>query len=252
MNLITANNISQHYADKTILDDVSLQLFSNEITTLIGPNGAGKSSLLKILLKLQKPSTGSVTHTKDLTLGFMPQKIHLEPTLPMTVQRFLALGLRKSKLPKNHFVYQVIDDLNLHSILNLPIQSVSGGEMQRILLTRALINKPKLLVLDEPVQGIDIQGQQQLYHYINEIRQRHECGILMVSHDLHVVMKNSDKIICLNQHVRCSGSPETINTNPDYLALLSGVKVDVSQQQDLALYQHHHKSNACQNKHGGK
>lgn len=241
--LIEAVRVSHSYEDKAVLQDISLKIHTDEIVTLIGPNGAGKSTLLKILLKLVRPTQGQVTQKPGLTIGFMPQKIQVDPTLPMTVESFLKLGLPRPKwfgahLDLTHYL-QIIQELEITDLLQHPIQKVSGGEMQRILLARALLKKPDLLVLDEPVQGVDLQGQTQLYHYINEIRQRYHCGILMVSHDLHIVMKNTDHVICLNQHICCSGHPNTVHRAPEYLKLFG------LPSPELALYEHHHNPETC-------
>ena len=245
--LIEAVKVSHSYGDKTVLQDISLKIHSDEIITLIGPNGAGKSTLLKILLKLIQPTQGVVTQKPGLTIGFMPQKIQVDPTLPMTVESFLKLGLPRRKLfsrktDLSHYE-QIIQELNIGELLQHPIQKVSGGEMQRILLTRALLKKPDLLVLDEPVQGVDLQGQTELYHYINAIRKHYHCGILMVSHDLHIVMKNTDQVICLNQHICCSGHPHTVNQAPEYLKLF-GIA-----NEEIALYEHHHNPETCSHIH---
>lgn len=242
--LIQTDHIYHAYHQKQVLQDLSLSIRRNEIITLIGPNGAGKSTLVKILLQLEKPNQGQVKHNTHLSIGFMPQKIIVDPTLPMTAEKFLQLGL-KSKTPQSlYYLKQITDELNIQSLLKTPIQSISGGEMQRMLLARALINRPNLLVLDEPVQGVDIQGQTELYHYINEIKNRTQCGILMVSHDLHIVMKTTDQVICLNHHVCCSGTPQSIHDHPEYQALLG------TDTEEIALYKHHHDATTCQLNHG--
>lgn len=255
--LIKAENVSHKYETNTVLQNISFQIFPKEIVTLIGPNGAGKSTLLKILLGLTKPSQGKVSRQKKLKIGFMPQKIQIDPTLPMTVERFLQLGLPKkhqtffSKLKNglfkgaysNTLIDKTTQELNIVNLLKQPIQKVSGGEMQRILLARALIREPDLLVLDEPVQGVDLQGQTEIYDYINKIRNDYGCGILMVSHDLHIVMKHTDEVLCLNQHMCCTGHPQTISKNTEFQALFG----DLSES--LAVYEHHH-DDSCQLTHG--
>ncbi|WP_051640749.1 metal ABC transporter ATP-binding protein [Thiomicrorhabdus sp. Milos-T2] len=255
--LIKAENVSHKYETNTVLQNISLQIFAKEIVTLIGPNGAGKSTLLKILLGLTTPSQGTVSRQKNLKIGFMPQKIHIDPTLPMTVERFLQLGLpnkhqtlfSKFKLGSfkaaygNTIIEKTTQELDIVNLLKQPIQKVSGGEMQRILLARALIREPDLLVLDEPVQGVDLQGQTEIYDYINKIRNEHECGILMVSHDLHIVMKHTDEVLCLNRHMCCTGHPQTVSKNSEFQALFG----DLSES--LAVYEHHH-NESCQLTHG--
>lgn len=244
--LIQAEHIYHAYHQNQVLQDLSLNIHRNEIITLIGPNGAGKSTLVKLLLKLERPNQGKVKHHTDLTVGFMPQKITVDPTLPMTAERFLQLGLKSKDAESLLYLKQISDELNIQVLLKTPIQSISGGEMQRMLLARALINQPNLLVLDEPVQGVDIQGQTELYHYINEIRNRTQCGILMVSHDLHIVMKTTDKVVCLNHHICCSGTPQTIHEHPEYQALFGSS----GETEEIALYEHHHNPKTCQHSHG--
>lgn len=256
--LIQADKISHQFAESKVLSDVSLKISAKEIVTLIGPNGAGKSTLLKILLGLLKPTQGKVSRAKGLTVGFMPQKIQVDPTLPMTVERFLRLGLPvqgkglnsilRRPFQKANYNTTLMDkttaELDIRDLLHSPIQKVSGGEMQRILLARALIREPQLLVLDEPVQGVDLQGQTELYDYINQVRHSHGCGILMVSHDLHVVMRHTDEVLCLNQHLCCTGHPQTISQNSEFKALFG----DFSDS--IAFYEHHHNHDACEHTHG--
>ncbi|MDX1346694.1 MAG: ATP-binding cassette domain-containing protein [Thiomicrorhabdus chilensis] len=255
--LIKATQISHSFDENQVLQNISLEIHAGEIVTLIGPNGAGKSTLLKILLKLIRPTSGDVWQKSNLRIGFMPQKIQIDPTLPMTVKHFLNLGRTKSstqpKSWKNHFnfsahdtteIQSVVEELNITHLLEQPIQNVSGGEMQRILLARALIRNPELLVLDEPVQGVDLQGQTELYHFINELRKKRNLGILMVSHDLHIVMKNTDQVLCLNQHLCCSGTPQSVSKSPEFLAIFG------QGAEELALYEHHHNSSQCGHTHG--
>ncbi|MGC9387300.1 MAG: ATP-binding cassette domain-containing protein [Hydrogenovibrio sp.] len=241
--LIDANHICHQFGQKTVLQDVSLTLHPNEIITLIGPNGAGKSTLLKILLGLLKPTSGSLHRKPGLRLGYMPQKIQVDASLPLTVKRFLQLGLPNDT---NDTIQldKVINDLSLSTLLDHPLQQVSGGEMQRLLLARSLLRSPELLVLDEPVQGVDLQGQTELYQYIETIRKTYGCGILMVSHDLHIVMKNTHQVLCLNQHICCSGHPHTVSENPAFKALFG------DGFEEVAVYEHHHDTTACQHSHG--
>lgn len=253
--LIKAEHISQTFAKTDVLRDVSLEVHAGEIVTLIGPNGAGKSTLLKILLQLITPTKGHVKQKPGLKIGFMPQKIQIDPTLPMTVRHFLELGLFKP-IPLWKRLFNVtenntttaqsifIEELNIGHLLAQPIQNVSGGEMQRILLARALMREPELLVLDEPVQGVDLQGQTELYHYINTLRERYNLGILMVSHDLHIVMKNTNRVLCLNQHICCSGTPQAVSQSAEFIALFGG------NANELAIYEHQHDDRNCEIAHG--
>ena len=248
--LIKADNIYKSFAKTDVLSAVSLEIHAGEIVTLIGPNGAGKSTLLKIMLHLLQPTSGKVVQKSHLKIGFMPQKMHIDPTLPMTVKHFLELGLFKPislwqrlinvgvNINTTDSIF--IDELNIRALLDQPIQNVSGGEMQRILLARALMREPELLVLDEPVQGVDLQGQSELYHYINQLRKRYNIGILMVSHDLHIVMKSTDKVLCINQHVCCSGTPQAVSQNPEFISIFG------NGAEEFAVYKHHHNDHNCE------
>lgn len=228
--LLNAQHLGLRFGDKTVLDDVHLTLQRGKIVTLIGPNGAGKTSLVRTILGLQKPTSGRIERAADLRIGYMPQKLQLEASLPLTAQRFLALGGAGAA--------QITEASALTGIGHLadsPMQQLSGGEVQRVLLTRALAREPNLLVLDEPVQGVDINGQLALYQLINRIRHERGCGVLMVSHDLHLVMANTDEVLCLNQHVCCHGHPESVSNHPAYQALFGTRAAEM-----LAVYTHHH------------
>lgn len=235
--LISASDINHYFGQNHVLQDISLQIHRNQIITLIGPNGAGKSTLVKILLKILQPNQGKVEHHHNLVIGFMPQKIQIDPTLPLTVTRFLQLGLKKADY-NSTLIQQTAQELQIENLLNQAVQSLSGGEMQKVLLARALVRNPDLLVLDEPVQGIDLQSQSQIYHLIHEQQQKRQCAVLMISHDLHLVMKHTDEVICLNQHICCSGSVQSLRGHPSFIAQFGQ---DLSQH---ALYQHQH--NHCQ------
>ncbi len=229
--LLKATNLKISYGDKLILDKVDLEIFPKEVVTIIGPNGAGKTTLLRLVLGLLKTDSGEITQKPKLKIGYVPQKISVDPTLPLTVRRFLALG---GTLEKGR-VQAILSEVGISGLADNPIQSVSGGEMQRILLARALLRDPDLLVLDEPAQGVDVTGQAELYDLITKIRNSRGCGVLLVSHDLHMVMSATDRVICLNGHVCCAGHPETVSADPEYVALF-GRKV----AETLAVYHHRH------------
>jgi zinc transport system ATP-binding protein len=216
---------------RQILHDINLQIDENQIVTLIGPNGAGKTTLVKIVLGLLAPSEGHVGLRNNLRIGYMPQRLHVDNSMPISVQKFLQLAVRA----RVELIEKVLEEVKASHLLHSQIHSLSGGELQRVLLARSLIQDPELLVLDEPVQGVDINGQAELYALIASIRDRHQCGILMVSHDLHLVMSATDEVICLNQHVCCHGHPEQVSNDPAYLELF-GKK----QAESLAVYAHHH------------
>ncbi len=233
-SLLSAQGLLVKQGSRSLIHDVSLDLQAGQITTLIGPNGAGKSTLVRTLLGLQKANAGTVTKAKDLRIGYMPQKLNLESTLPLTVQRFLDLGLGKHRLTDATYA-KMASACRVANLLDQPMQYLSGGETQRVLLLRALLNSPQLLILDEPVQGVDIGGQVAMYELIVDIRDQLGCGILMISHDLHMVAAATDQVICLNQHVCCSGHPEQVSQDPAVIELfgLQGASA-------LAVYNHQH------------
>ena len=230
-NLLQAQNVSLSIDGRQILHNISLQIDERQIVTLIGPNGAGKTTLVKIVLGLLSPTEGRVHTRKKLRVGYMPQRLHIDNSMPISVQKFLQLAVRA----KPELIEQVLSEVKASHLLHSQIHSLSGGELQRVLLARALIQEPELLVLDEPVQGVDINGQAELYALISSIRDKHQCGILMVSHDLHLVMSSTDEVICLNQHVCCHGHPEQVSNDPAYLELFGK-----QQAASLAVYAHHH------------
>lgn len=229
--LIKANHIGVRFADRHVLQDVTLELQEGQLMTLIGPNGAGKTTLVRIVLGLLQPHTGTLYRAPGLRIGYMPQKLFIEPTLPLTVRRFLQLAAPRQKRD----VEPLLEEVRIVHLLDQQVSALSGGEMQRVLLARALSQSPQLLVLDEPAQGVDVSGQVELYKLINNIRDSHGCGVLMVSHDLHLVMATTDEVICLNQHICCHGKPEHVSSDPAYLALFGQ-----QQAQTLAVYTHHH------------
>ncbi len=230
-SLIELQRLNLHLSGRHIIQNVSFSIETDQITPLIGPNGSGKSTLVRLLLGLQQPDSGTIIRPPKLRIGYMPQKLHIEPTLPLTVQRFmrLAAGSRSDE------IVNALAEVKVDHLLKSPMQSLSGGETQRVMLARSLLRRPQLLVLDEPVQGVDITGQIELYQLIAEIRQRYQCAVFMVSHDLHLVMASTDKVICLNHHVCCSGHPENVSNDPSYIALFGQEGAD-----NLALYSHHH------------
>lgn len=228
--LLVADDISYVVRGKTILTNISLQLHRKEIITLIGPNGAGKTSLVRILLGLAEATSGSVKREPDLRIGYVPQGIKVPDVMPLRVYDFLNVNCKYDA----DLCQQMLDEVDCGYLLHSAMQTISGGEMQRVLLARALMKKPQLLVLDEPAAGMDIIGQQALYESIRDIRDRHECSILMVSHDLHLVMAATDRVICLNTHICCTGHPDDVTEHPEYLKLFGDAI------EGLALYSHHH------------
>lgn len=230
--LLTLRDISLQRDGRPVLDRVSLQINPGEILTLIGPNGAGKTCLVRIALGLLAPDGGSRQAKAGLRTGYLPQKLGLNESLPLDVARFLTLarpGLKDADLRN------ALAETGAGAVLHTPVTRLSGGELQRVLLARALLREPELLVLDEPAQGVDITGQEELYGLIARVRDERRCGVLMVSHDLHLVMAATDHVLCLNRHVCCEGHPESVGAHPEYLRLFGaqGVK-------GLAVYSHRH------------
>ena len=229
--LISGAGIVKRFEARTVLDHVDVAVAPGEIVTLIGPNGAGKTVLLRILLGLLAPDAGRVTRRAGLVAGYMPQKFAVDDNLPLRVSRFVGLAGKVSRAE----IAAALEEAGVAERIDDPVQGLSGGEFQRVLLARALLRKPDLLVLDEPAQGVDVIGQDALYDLVGAVRDRHGCGVLIVSHDLHLVMARADRVLCLNGHVCCSGRPEAIGKDPAF-AELFGARAGES----LALYRHRH------------
>jgi zinc transport system ATP-binding protein len=231
MPLASLENIGLKIDGQQIIDKVSLHLNKGKITTLIGPNGGGKTSIARILLGVLQPTSGIITKDSNLKIGYMPQKIVIDKTIPMTVENFLTLSVQKIIFDDK--INKLIDRLKISNILNKQIHDLSGGQMQKVLFLRSIINNPDLLVLDEPTQYMDINATEEFYQIIDEIRKSQDCAILLVSHDLHMVMQKTDVVFCVNHHVCCHGAPEDINQHPEYLSLFGN-------RSNLAIYQHNH------------
>ena len=229
--LISARALAVARSGRIILSEVDLDIAAGEIVTIIGPNGAGKTTLVRALLGLERLDDGEVQRRRGLTIGYVPQRFDSDRTLPMTVARFLALGegARASRISA------VLEEVGASRVANQQLGELSGGELQRVLLARALLNNPDLLVLDEPVRGVDYVGEAELYTLIGRLRDTRGLGVLLISHDLHIVMANSDRVICLNRHVCCSGVPETVAQHPEYMRLFGR-----DEARAFAVYQHHH------------
>lgn len=229
--LVSASGIDVSFAGSQVLSGVELAVHDGEIVTLIGPNGSGKTTLVRVLLGLLKPDRGGVWIRPGITTGYVPQRLAVDPVLPLTVRRFLCL-------PKRHeepAIRAALSEVGADHIIDQEVQALSAGELQRMLLARALLRDPDLLILDEPLQGVDFNGQIKLFQLIRDVRARRACGVLMVSHDLHLVMAGTDRVVCLNRHVCCSGEPEAVSNHPAYLALFGPRAA-----QSLAVYTHDH------------
>lgn len=224
--LIQLQQVNVAFDGKTVLKDIHLDILPKEIISLIGPNGAGKSTLVKVLLGIQTPTSGRVSIPRPLRLAYVPQKFHPSASLPLRVSDFLALEKCEAA-----YRTEIIRDTGIAQLQQHAIQHLSGGEKQRVLLARALLRKPQLLVLDEPMQGLDIQSEEELYAYVRTLPEKLGCAVLMVSHDLQWVMQGTQRVICLNHHICCSGTPENIQQHPEYLAIFGQQRVP---------YQHNH------------
>lgn len=231
MSLISAQHISVTFGAANVLTDVSLAVHQGEIVTLIGPNGSGKSTLLRAMLGIVPLASGQVHRAPDLCLGYVPQKLAIDRAMPMTVRRFLSLPQRVSDKQARAALARV----GLGAMDGAQMAQLSGGQMQRAMLARALLTDPQILVLDEPTQGLDQQGEAAFYRLIEELRLEIGAAVLMVSHDLHVVMAASDRVICLNGHICCQGAPHVVSSAPEYRALFG-----LGTHGALALYQHAH------------
>ncbi len=229
--LISARGLAVARNGRDLLLDVDLDICEREIVTLIGPNGAGKTTLVRVLLGLERPDRGEVRRRKELRIGYVPQRFDVDAVIPMTVERFLLLGGKET--PQR--VAAILAEVNAGHTRHQQLSQLSGGELQRVVLARALLRDPQLLVLDEPVQGVDYAGEAELYNLIGKLRDEHGFGVLLVSHDLHIVMARSDRVICLNRHVCCSGIPETVAQHPAYVRLFGA---DAARA--FAVYRHHH------------
>lgn len=245
MNLIQTSGLTLRHDGQTVLRDVNFTLRRGEIVTVVGPNGSGKSSLLRALIGALKPAAGKITRKPGLRIGYVPQKLQIDGTLPLTVRRFVNLPRRRApEALRAALATAGVSDLAERQMVDL-----SGGQFQRVLLARALLEKPDLLILDEATQGLDQPGSAAFYRQIEAVRQDLGCAVLMVSHDLHVVMAASDRVLCLNGHICCEGTPETVSEAPEYRALFG-----TGTQGALALYRHdhdhhHHHHGACDPQH---
>ena len=230
--LVSARQISLRKGARTILDHVDIDILPGEIVTVIGPNGAGKTSLVRLLLAIEQPTSGAIQRHPDLVVGYVPQRFDIDRAIPMTVERFLMLS---SELRDADARSKVLMDVGAPQLGDRQFSELSGGELQRILIARALLRNPKLLVLDEPVRGVDFAGEAELYMLISKLRTDRGMGVLLVSHDLHVVMAQSDKVICLNRHVCCCGIPGSVAQHPEYARLFGPQAARA-----LGLYTHVH------------
>ena len=231
MSLIEARGLAKSFGGDVVLQGVNIAIDPSEIVTIVGPNGSGKSTLLRMLAGVLKPDAGEISHAAGLKIGYVPQKLELEASLPMTVRRFLNVPRRVSEAAAE----RALERVGVKALKGRSLEGLSGGQMQRVLLARALIVEPDVLMLDEPTQGLDQPGQAEFYRLIEDLRSELGCAVMMVSHELHVVMSASDRVICLNGHICCEGTPEIVRNAPEYRRLFGS-----GTQGALALYRHEH------------
>jgi zinc transport system ATP-binding protein len=229
--LISGRGLRVSRNGRPIISDIDIDIRPREIVTLIGPNGSGKTTLVRTLLGLERLGGGAIRRRDGVRIGYVPQRFDIDRALPMTVERFLALGNNDQKAR----IGDVLGEVGAAHVGGQQLTELSGGELQRVLLARALLGNPSLLVLDEPVRGVDYVGEAELYTLIGRLRDTRGLGVLLVSHDLHVVMAASDRVICLNRHVCCSGVPETVAQHPEYVRLFGAETARA-----FGVYHHHH------------
>jgi zinc transport system ATP-binding protein len=229
--LVSARNLHVIREGKAILNDVSLDVEEKDFITIIGPNGAGKSMLLKSVMGFFEPDKGSVARKKGLKVGYVPQRLVADHTIPISTRRFLTLRKRAGAAA----VINVADETSITEILDKPLHVLSGGELQRVLLARALLGDPELLVLDEPAQNLDVTGQLAFYKLLDRIYEERGVSILMVSHDLHLVMSSTRRVVCLYHHICCTGEPHMVTRDPEFISLFGN---DMARL--MAVYNHDH------------
>ena len=231
MSLMSAEGIGVQYGARRVLQHMNFSINAGEVVTIVGPNGAGKSVFLRVLIGAEQPSEGRVNRTHGLAIGYVPQRLSIGQTMPMSVARFLALSSSQNASQNQAMLARV----GIPDRAKEQMASLSGGEFQRVLLAHALLGEPQVLILDEPTQGLDQPAVAAFYRLIEEVRDERGCAILMVSHDLNVVMRRSDRVICLNGHICCEGTPSDVSLAPEYQALFG-----VDNEGALALYHHEH------------
>ncbi|MEL7151171.1 MAG: metal ABC transporter ATP-binding protein [Pseudomonadota bacterium] len=231
MSLISVDSLTVRYGANTVLSNVDVHIDAGEIVTIVGPNGSGKTSLFKAIIGAMDPSSGTITRKPGLKIGYVPQRLHIDPTLPITVERFLRLSGTVDRKACAH----ALEKAGVPDLLKRQMSGLSGGQFQRVLLARALLEAPDVLLLDEATQGLDQPGSAAFYQQIEAVRNETGCAILMISHELHVVMSASDRVICLNGHVCCAGTPAVVASAPEYRALFG-----TGTGGALALYRHDH------------
>ncbi len=228
--LIKVTDASLNLAGRMVLKNIDFAIKAGEIAVFIGPNGGGKTSLVKMLLGLHPATTGHIFRQEKLKIAYVPQKFNISPFLPLSVKRLLCLE-------KNHsdsYLTKILTLTDCAELLHVQVKTLSGGELQRVLIARALMQKPDILILDEALQGVDKVGEVKLNRLIGQFSKDNGCAVIMVSHDLHLVMKSSDKVYCINGHICCQGIPEDIKDMAEFKNIFGNI-VD-----EFSLYQHQH------------
>ena len=237
--LIKSENVFVTLGKKEILKNINLEVNSDDFVTIIGPNGAGKSMLLKCLLGFFKPDNGQIIKSPDLKVSYVPQDFISDKFMPITAFDFIKLNKEFNKKE----IYDISEEFKVDHLLDRQISNLSGGELQKILLVRSLIEKPNLLVLDEPTQNLDVSAQMGFYRFLTQIFNKKDLSILMVSHDLHMVMSSTKKVICLSNHICCSGEPLAITKHPEFISLFGH---DFANMMSVYKhdYSHHHEGDS--------
>ena len=230
-SLVQAHDLCVNFAGRVVLDHVDTSIDLGEIVTLVGLNGSGKTTLVRALMGLIAPTSGRVQRRAGLKIGYSPQSVNIDTSLPLTVRRFLTLGQASS----DKRLETLLSEVGLGDVLEFQVADLSGGQLHRVLLARAMLREPDLLVLDEPLAGVDANGQSDIYRLIARVRDRYNCGVLMVSHDLHLVMAATDTVVCINHHVCCTGHPESVARHPEFISLFGRHVAEA-----LAVYTHQH------------
>jgi zinc transport system ATP-binding protein len=229
--LIDAEGLGVRRGGRWLIRDVGLSVGAGEVLTVIGPNGGGKTTLVKVLLGIIRPDAGTVRRAAGLRMGYVPQHLHINRALPLSVTRLMTM----TQAASGARVRAALEETGVADLMDAPVHGLSGGEMQRVLLARALLRRPDLLVLDEPAQGVDVAGEAALYDIIAALRRQRRISVFMVSHDIHMVMGGTDRVICLNTHVCCTGVPHAVAQDAEYRRLFGARAADAH-----ALYEHHH------------
>jgi zinc transport system ATP-binding protein len=218
-DLVKFDNVSKKFGKKSLLTNISFTIKKGEITTLIGPNGAGKTTIARLILGLDSSYCGNITVQPNLRVGYVPQKLDFASSLPITAEKFLHLLTTNTNKDR----YDLFNFIDFDNYKHHDISELSGGQFQKLLLVATLLDNPDLIILDEPTQSLDVTSQQEFYRIINKIKKRLNITIFMISHDLFTVMNNSDQVICLNGHICCSGKPNDLVQNQEFLNSLSSI-----------------------------